>query len=403
MSEDTLEIEAEVTEWRTGDHGYYALVRVLSADSPVKSALCAQDVKGVTPVLGIPFRCRVKQTSRGWRVAEIIVNGLPCDLTDVAGIVRTGPVFKGGSQVWTFATEPLPDGVTVAAEMDTARLRDVYLAEIDVGASVRFNAVRGPRGYEVTKLLRPTPAEAFPSSPADVPRQTVVALVGHNWTADGPKKGVVVRLRSAAGAPVSASAFVRASMLRAAGLKQLFRASGSTPPLQADSEEMLSEWQAALHSNGRDASGQIEVDRIEVEVEWVASSSQWRVERLLRPRALRLPSGSGEVVDWVHGTVLGQPCKLARAASQVRPTQSEGAREGQEELDSTVQLVSVEVEYDDARLGHGTASLRLTEHKAQAAGLSPGTAVTVCLKSREDYWNIAMLHRALPSEAEALP
>ncbi len=398
MSDDTLEVEALITEWRTGKHGLYAFIRVLSADTPAKTAICGRDVKGVLPPIDTPFRCRIGRADRGWRVTELIVGGLPHELTGVTGVVRMGPA-PSGRKIWTIETEPLLGEVAVITELDARFLWAVHLAEIDIGTQVRFDAERGARGYEVTKLLHPTAAEAFPSGPSDMPRQTVVVLVQKDWTVDDPK-GVSVRMRSDAGAPVAASAFVRASMLRAAGLKRLFRASGSTPPPKAESEELLSKWEMMLHSADRDTRDGIEIDRLELEVEWVASSSEWRAERLLRPRALRRPTGSGEVVDWVHGTVLGNPRKMASVAPRAEPMQEkEDGAEGRGTAGLQEQRMAVDVEYEDARVGCGTTDLRLAEHKVQAAGLAPGVPVIVCLKAHEEYWNITALHRSCPEGA----
>ncbi len=105
--EEHREVEALITDsdWRLGAHGRYALAQVLSSDTPAKSAICNQVVKRVKPPTGSPFRCKIERSDRGWRIVEILVDGLPQDLIGISGVVREVGTY--GREVHSSPSHPV--------------------------------------------------------------------------------------------------------------------------------------------------------------------------------------------------------------------------------------------------------------------------------------------------------
>lgn len=207
--EEHLEVQALITDWRTGVHGPYALAQVLTSDAPAESAICNQDVRGFIPPTGLPFRCEIARSDRGWRIVEILIDGLPRDFSGISGVVQRD-VRTGGRKVHA---SPFPSGPVVVFDLDNKRLWEAKLADIDVETPIVFDGVRGHKGYEVAKLLQPTAAAALPVSKSP---QVAVALVQKEWDDGSQVKGIYVSARSA-GSVVAANVFVRGRLLRDAG------------------------------------------------------------------------------------------------------------------------------------------------------------------------------------------
>lgn len=251
--------------------------------------------------------------------------------------------------------------------------------EIDVETPIVFDGVRGHKGYEVAKILQPTEAAALPAGKSP---QGAMALVQKEWDVESQAKGVNVSVRSV-GSVVAAKVFVPGNLLRGAGIERLVRASRHVLPPWEESDGLLSHWESVLREGTAAERDELEIDRLELLLEWVEASQQWRVERLLRPCSLREPKGTKEVVDWVSGTVLTEPV-------EVKPNFSE-------------RCFYVEVSYQDQRVGRGTARLRVGEQRLMDAGLEPGVPVVVRLESNKEFWNIGGLHRSRPKSKDDAP
>jgi hypothetical protein len=370
--EEQLEVEALITEsdWRPGRYGRYALAQVFSSDMPAELAICDQVVKGVKPPTGSRFRCKIERSHRGWRIVEILVDGLPQELIGISGVVRE--VETDGREVHA---SPLPSGPVVVFQLDNRCLREAKLVEIDVETPIVFDGVRGHKGYKVAKILQPTAAAALPAGKSP---QGAIALVQKEWDVESQAKGVNVSVRSV-GSVVAAKVFVTGKLLRGAGIERLVRANRHELPSWEESDGLLSHWESVLREGTVAERDELEIDRLELLLEWVEACQEWRIERLLRPCSLREPKGPKEVVDWVSGTVLTERV----------------------EANSREQRFYVEVSYQDQRVGRGTARLYAGEQQLMDAGLEPGVPVMVRLESKEKFWNIGGLHRSRPKSKDA--
>jgi hypothetical protein len=158
------------------------------------------------------------------------------------------------------------------------------------------------------------------------------------------------------------------------------------------------QWQTVLRTGSEAARDGLAVDRLELELEWVESSSQWKVTRLIRPRAVRLPGKPKEIIDWVAGTVVSKPELLKEESPDTDDSgrHHDGEDEEAGETTAGMRYKSVDVEYQDPRVGRGTASLRLRGYMMRNAGLALDVSVVVRLEAYGDSWKIRCLHRSTP-------
>ena len=301
---DTFLVEAVISKWIDGKYGPYGFAEIDSPDSPAEKALCSYKVKGLTPPLGEKFLCHIVPKGSKWRVSELLVQSLAAEVESIVGEIGDWSA-KGRSKEWAIRAWPSSSAAMPPFRIDLNCLWQVHVTDIDNGTPIMFDAVRdsdGRHGYTATKLLYPTAAQAL----GDGSPQTVITCVLKGWDTDSDAKGVGVAVR-APGACVAASVFVPAHLLRGAGLRRLKRAEKPTAPPPGDSDDLLDQWQTVLRTGSEAERERLAVDRLELELEWVESSSQWKVTRLIRPRAVRLPGKPKEVIDWVAGTVVSKP------------------------------------------------------------------------------------------------
>lgn len=369
------EVTAQIDQWRDGKNGRYASAQILSEGAPTQTATCNAIVNHQHPPSGQAFRCIIekKANGNGYKVTDILIEGLEAELFAIPAVVRN----KQGFDLLLDA-QPLPEGQSVPVMLPSTLLRQQQIDDIEPGAEVRIDAVRGASGYVASKLHHPTVLDAFNSSESP---QTIIAYVKSRWPGKSDS-GCYVSFQSPDTA-VSASFWVKQSLLKSAGIPAThpYDKAATTEP---DSQS-LDQWQDLLRQGSPAQVEQLKIDRLELQLEWVEAMHKWQVCRLCRPRALREPQGS-EIIDWVEGIVIIDP--LAAIG------QDDGA-DPQSAKPAAASLDHVDVAFQDARVGRGTVRLMGKEKIANAL-LGQGTPVIFSLVAKGEYWNIKCLHRCTP-------
>lgn len=381
--EDWVEVEAVFTGWGKG--GKYGFVDIVNVDAPTESAICFPDIRGVVTPEDRPFRCFIAPSNRGWRVAEIIVDDLPEEVENLTGRV----VYERDGQFRNVYATPSPENPAVQFRFPDKVLWAANLAAIDVETEVCFDASRGDNGYVIGTLRSPTTREAFGAT--DI-APVAVGKVCKEWEASANAKGVIVGIRGE-DSRVAASVFVGAKMLRGAGLNHVVPWDGKSPESNKLAPEMFDYWEDILKNGTETERDDLKIDQLQLALEWVESDAKWRVARLLRPRAVRMPSSEEEqFIDWIEGAVKGDPAEVRRS--------TEGSNTGDTDDTSDENAgrrkFSVSIRFRDPRVGRGTSDLQIREDYLMAAALADGVQVVMRLRWVKDSWRVDRLHRSQP-------
>jgi hypothetical protein len=381
----TIEVEAIVSDWRDGQFGPYAYARITTPGAPTTSASCRQSVKGVEPPLGTPFRCLIKlqANGKGYAVTELLIEGLPETLFHVEATVQ-------GSKGYDLLLRPIEEaeyGITITLSGKLLGTRQ--LGTIPPGHPVLVDAARCATGYEVTVLHAPVVAEVLDPQHSPI---TLVCPVLSSWDADQPQsKGAYVGVMGDAG--LTAKIWLNATMLRAAGIPALHIARDDGDSTPEDEQDALQAWETVLRQGDEAERAGLHIDRLALCLEWVDAKQQWRVCRLVAPRAVREPSCEGEIVDWVYGVASGEVVTASRKTPQASQDQEDSASSSA----ATYQYIMID--YQDNRLGRGSVRLSGAQRIA-AAGLGPEVPVVVTLVAKGPFWEVRALHRAWPLRKE---
>ena len=358
---------AQIDEWREGKTGRYAFARILTDGAPTTTATCSEMVNHHRPPTEKPFRCiiRKKANGNGYAIADIIIEGLEAELFAIPAIVI-------GKMGWDLLVEaqPLPDGQRLRVTIPSKLLSQQQIEYIEESAEVTIDAVRSSSGYVATQLHHPTVSDAFTTTESP---QTIIAFVKNKWpNQDKASKGCHVTFQ-APGASVTASFWIQQSLLKGAGISAIRPWDKVTPLGPESSSQLLDQWQAIMRNGSPAEAEELEIDRLELQLEWVESNHSWRVCRLCRPRALREPQGN-EIIDWVEGMVISDRQALKPSANPVE---------------------YVDVSFQDSRVGRGTVRL-MGQQKITHAALAKGTKIIFSLVSKGNYWNVKCLHQSVP-------
>ncbi len=385
-----IEVEAQIDAWRSGAYGPFANATILTKDAPATSATCSQSVNGLEPPLGVPFRCaiKLKANGKGYGIVELLIEGLPAEL---AGIEASVKERKGIDLLLQAVFSPersiqliLPAKVLGASQM----------GDIPPDYPVVVDAIRGAAGYEATVLHTPTIADVL--DPAGSP-VTLVCPVSSRWHAHEEKSnGAYVNVTSESG--LMARLWVKKSLLSAAGIRSLHLADSRTTHDRPDDRQRLNAFETVLREGRQEELERLEIDRLELSLEWVEAKGQWRVCRLVAPLSLREPACEGEIIGWVEGITDGAP-QTASGGPRNVPAAQEHA-EAEPVTPTSYQFITIA--FQDRRLGRGQVRYS-GEERIAAAGLADGVPVVMSLVGKGRFWRIRTLHRSRPTENEAAP
>jgi hypothetical protein len=372
------EVDAIIMQWREGGTNRYAFATILTDGAVADTATCSEFLNDQSVPLGSPFRCRImpKANGKGYRIVELIIEGLAETLPKLPAVVAGRR--KDGVMA---QARPLPEAPLLPVILPWKVLNEHHIADIVQGTEIIIDAQREPTGYLASALHYPGLAQAL--DPALSPHVLVV-FPDKDWDREAPGDGLYATF-SAPDASVIGKIWLSKNLLFACGIPSLIKNKLARQAKPEEHATLLDAWQDTLREGHQEDCALLEIDRVEIECEWVESKSTWRLSRLCRPRSVREPDYENEIIDWVSGKV----CSEAMTKHQrQKPHATEPAKTYQ----------SISIAYCDNRLGRGMVEVTGAT-RIQAAGLSRDVPVIFSLVATKGDWRLKQLHRATPARA----
>lgn len=389
------EVTAQINQWRDGKNGRYAFADILNEGAPAQTATCNATINHHTPPTGEPFRAIIKKKANGngYTIIDIIVEGLPAELPGIKAVVRHKQRID-----LLLDTIPQPNTPSVPVILPAKLLNQQQIADIEPGTEVAIDAQRGASGYVASKLHAPSVLDAFDHLQSP---QTIIVDIKNYWPGEHQdKKGCFVSYQ-APGMAVTAIIWIGQQLLRGAGIPATVPMDPSSTLEPGTSAALLDQWQDTLRGGSQAEMEQLGINQLELELEWIVAQHRWRVSRLCRPRALRIPQDT-EVIDWVQGCVVIAPPDADRQEPPSDHREPAATAAVSPSTPPPAAQEYVHVSFQDPRVGRGTLRLYGKE-KIALAGLDLDTQLTFSLVGKGEYWQIKWLHRATPTRPEDAP